>query len=137
MEASLPPGFAVDFLFGFGIVGAIPLCLVAGFLLARAHLCMWSPEAAIFWRGLAIYAFVYMFNFNRGGTAFIQGLEILGVLLILMYGRAAFPHGLVGKSDAGQAAALRPGPCAGQPSSAAEERMQPALTKTQAWGNGK
>jgi len=88
--AYLPPGFAVDFVFGFGIVGAGLLAWIAGWLLGKAHVALWQ-SAGLMSTALGLFSYVFLFNFIRGGTSFIQSLLIFFGLCVLAWGSLCLP----------------------------------------------
>ncbi|RMH34353.1 MAG: hypothetical protein D6690_10740 [Nitrospirae bacterium] len=90
--AYLPPGFAVDFLFGFGVLGAMVLALATGWFLGVIHRNMWygaSPWSI----SVSLLTYVYLFNLVRGGTAFLQMLIIMVVLSTMTWGIPRRPSG--------------------------------------------
>lgn len=81
-QTTLPLGFAVDFLFGLGIVGAAVLCFVMGRLFRTLSNIMWNPASETGAFAVSIFVFVNMFNVLRGGTGFVQSLVILAVAIL-------------------------------------------------------
>lgn len=71
LGAYIPPGFAVDFLYGFGIAGALVLAFGSGWLLGRAQILLWrgGPFGLTL---ISFFSYVFLFNFVRGGTAFFS-----------------------------------------------------------------
>ncbi len=89
VTTTLPPSFAVDFLYGFGLPSLLILCFALGRLLALAHVWLLSgpqPGNNIrFVVGLCLMA--YMFNIVRSGTGIVQALIPMLAILLLIYGR--------------------------------------------------
>lgn len=83
--AYLPPGFVVDFLYGFGVLGAFVLAFVSGWLLARAHMLLWAGRR-ILPVLISICTYIFLFNFVRGGTAFVQFLLVVGGIGVMAWG---------------------------------------------------
>lgn len=83
---TLPLSLPVDFLFGFGLVGALVLCFFLGKILAVLQIGMWNANAQPVTRAIALFCFVNAFNLVRGGTAMIQGLFIFLVVAALIIG---------------------------------------------------
>lgn len=92
--AYIPPGFAVDFLFGFGVLGAALLALATGRFLGLVHRNMWYGTNP--WKiSVSVLVYVYLFNLARGGTAFLQ-------MLIPMVALAMMTWGIPRRSSAGE-----------------------------------
>jgi len=83
--AYIPPGFAVDFLFGFGVLGAAILALATGRFLNFIHRNMWygaSPWSV----SVSVLTYAYLFSLVRGGTSFLQMLIPMAVLAFMTWG---------------------------------------------------
>ncbi len=85
-QVAQPPGLVVDYLFGFGLPGALVLALMTGWLLKRLGTLLVDPTAPAAARAIALFSFVNMFNLVRGGTGFLNGLVIFLLVTVLMYG---------------------------------------------------
>ncbi len=88
-SVALPPSFAVDFIFGFGVFFGLVLCFLMGRLLHVLCTDLWSRDSSPAGCAFALYVFIYMFNAVRGGTAMISGLLLMTLVLILFFGPRA------------------------------------------------
>ena len=88
-SVALPPSFAVDFIFGFGVFFGLVLCFLMGRLLHVLCTDLWSRDSSPAGCAFALYVFIYMFNVVRGGTAMISGLLLMTLVLILFFGPRA------------------------------------------------
>ena len=87
-QVAQPPSFAVDYMYGFGLPGALVLAFATGWLLRRLGTLLVAADAPVVARALALFVFVNMFNVVRSGTGFISQIVIFAVLLVIMYGPA-------------------------------------------------
>ena len=87
LPATLPPGIAVDFLYGFGILGALILSYFLGRFLRVLSVDLWDPSNLSGpSRAIALYTFVIMFNLVRGGSAYIFAIIPFVVMVAAVYG---------------------------------------------------
>lgn len=93
---TLPPGIVVDALYGFGAFGFVFYSCLVGFFLRWIENTLFHMRGErIFSLAIAVYAYVYMFNFIRGGTSILQGVLMLSIWLFMAYvwGRLKFKLG--------------------------------------------
>jgi hypothetical protein len=81
--AIIPVSFAVDFLFGFGVAGAVVLSLLAGAALGVLQRRLWDQSAEAVVVALSLYSYVFLFNFVRGGTGIAQGVVMLLIVFLI------------------------------------------------------
>lgn len=67
--STFPSGYIVDFMFGFGVWGILLFSLLFAWLFSTLDNFLNAKKSVCYF--LAIFAFVNLFNFFRGGTAYI------------------------------------------------------------------
>lgn len=82
---TLPPGFVVDFMFGFGFFVALLLAYGLGRLLAVLWRRLWC-QRSVPATTLSLFTLMYTFNLVRSGTAFVQSAMILLFVVALAAG---------------------------------------------------
>ena len=86
MIVAMPPSFVVDFVFGFGILGAVILAVMLGRVLRISENYLTNPTANLVQRALALFLFINMFNIVRSGTSIVQSLILYGIVVLIIYG---------------------------------------------------
>ncbi|MCW8914468.1 MAG: glycosyltransferase [Magnetovibrio sp.] len=102
--AAIPMSFAIDFSFGFGILFALVLAFVFGRLLGVSERTFWDRASHPAQIALALFIFIYMFNWVRGGTIIIQSIILFSIPCILLFGMRHSLHAAFGL--AGEAVGL-------------------------------
>ena len=74
---SLPPTILVELMYSFGILGTLIISYYVGkiFYVLDSHLK--NNQHNIMLYLILLYAYLYMFDFIRGGTAFIMNIVIM------------------------------------------------------------
>ena len=83
---TLPPGFVVDFLYGFGIIPALIISYFLGKWLGFLRSILWGNEyvnAAVLAVSLCVMA--YMFNLVRGGTGGVMSIYLIILMVVIIY----------------------------------------------------
>lgn len=86
MIVAMPPSFVVDFVFGFGVLGALLLALVLGRVFRVAEGLLTQPGANMAARAFSLFLFINMFNIVRSGTSIVQSLILFSIVVIAVYG---------------------------------------------------
>ncbi len=84
--AAVPMSFAVDFTFGFGVLGAVLMGYLLGRIFGISERWIWDRASSPAQLALALYIFVFMFNWVRGGTIIVQSLIIFSVPCVILFG---------------------------------------------------
>lgn len=85
-DASIPMSFAVDFSFGLGLPFACFMAVVFGRLLGTLERVFWDRSTHVAQVALALYVYIFMFNWVRGGTIIIQSVALYSIPLALLFG---------------------------------------------------
>jgi len=85
-ESSVPMSFAVDFSFGLGLPFACFMAVVFGRLLGTLERVFWDRSTHVAQVALALYVYIFMFNWVRGGTIIIQSVALYSIPLALLFG---------------------------------------------------
>jgi len=84
--AAIPMSFVVDFAFAFGLPFALAVALVFGRLLGTVERYFWDRAAHPAQVAVALFIFIYMFNWLRGGTIIVQSVALFSIPAALMFG---------------------------------------------------
>ncbi len=95
MLVAMPPSFVVDFVFGFGILGAVILAVMLGRVLRISENYLANPAAGLVQRALALFLFINVFNIVRSGTSIVQSLILYGIVVLIVYGWRSTVRGVL------------------------------------------
>jgi hypothetical protein len=93
---SVPPSFAVDFAFGFGIPIGLVMAFYLGRFFAACQKTLFTDKANIAALAISLYTYVFVFNILRSGTIHGQSLILLAVFCVVMLGLRNSLQGYLG-----------------------------------------